>query len=105
MSAVFDTIDHSILLKRFNLEVGTCGAAFDWFVSYLTNGSLSVEISEFSSSSVPITCGVPQGSALGPILFSLYLLPLCLIFVQSHKISYHIYADDTQLYCPLCWLV
>ncbi len=100
LSAAFDTVDHCILLKRFNLEVGICGTALDWFASYLTNRSFSVEIGEFSSSSVSITCGVPQGSILGPILFSLYLLPLRFIF-ESHKVSYHIYADDTQVYFPL----
>ncbi len=100
LSAAFDTVDHCILLKRLNLEVGICGTALDWFASYLPNRSFSVEIGEFSSSSVSITCGVPQGSILGPILFSLYLLPLRFIF-ESHKVSYHIYADDTQLYFPL----
>ncbi len=59
-----------------------------------------MKIGEFSSSSVSITCGVPQGSILGPILFSLYLLPLRFIF-ESHKVSYHIYVDDTQVYFPL----
>ena len=100
LSAAFDTVDHRILLKRLDLEVGIRDGALDWFASYLANMNFLVEIGEFSSSSVPVTCGVPQGSILGPTLFSLYLLPLRSIF-EAHKVSYHIYADDTQLYFPL----
>ena len=73
------------------------GDAQRWIASYLKERSQSVCISGKKSSSVPLTCGVPQGSVLGPDLFSDYSSPVASI-IQSSKISVHCYTDDTQLY-------
>src|SRR5687768_15632321 len=65
--------------------------------SYLSNRSQFISIDNHSSDSLPLTTGVPQGSVLGPLLFTLYTTPISRIFTSS-PISFHLYADDTQLY-------
>ncbi len=72
-----------------------------WFRSYLASRSFSVRIGNFLSSlHAPLSCGVLQGSILGPILFSLYLLPLGAI-IAKHKVSFHCYANDLQIYLTI----
>ncbi len=80
LSAAFDTIDHNILITRLEKIMGIRGTALEWFRSFLSNRSFSVNISQFYSKSAPLHCGVPYGSILGPILFILYMLPLGSIF-------------------------
>ena len=100
LSAAFDTVDHSILIDRLENWVGLSGTVLNWFRSYLRDRDYYVSIGNFVSDQIKMTCGVPQGSILGPLLFNLYMLPLGHI-LKNNKIAYHNYADDTQIYIAL----
>jgi len=97
LSAAFDTIDHDILIKRFEHSYGITSKALSWMKSYLTDRSQCVCVGESFSKYVKLCYGVPQGSVLGPRMYCLYSVPVGNI-IRQHGLSYHIYADDTQLY-------
>ena len=94
-SAAFDTVDHKILLNRLSYSFDISGTVFKWFISYLTNRTQSVSVGD--SSPLPLKYGVPQGSVLRPILFTLYCQPVS-DKIREHNISYQKCADDTQLH-------
>ena len=97
LSAAFDTIDHTTLLERLQYTYGVTDTALAWFRSYLSGRFQTVHIKDSHSSPSALTCGVPQGSVLGPILFILYTQPISKI-VSHHSLSHHCYSDDNQLY-------
>src|SRR2546425_12492489 len=95
--SAFDTINHQILLDRLASFYRFSGLALSLLRSYLSDRTHHVVVQSSSSPAFHITTGVPQGSVLGPLLFSLYTSPISHI-LENTNISFHLYADDTQLY-------
>ena len=71
LSAAVDTLDHAILLRPLESTFGISGVALSWFESYLSDRTQSVVADGLMSTPIPLVFGVPQGSVLGPVLFSL----------------------------------
>ena len=97
LSAAFDAIDHVTLLTRLKNEFGIDDAALNWFESYLEDRYQTVCVDEERSTPACLRFGVPQGSVLGPKLFTMYTRPLGNI-ITNHNLKYHLYADDSQTY-------
>ena len=92
LQKAFDTINHKILLEKMSF-IGFSEITIKWFESYLTNRTFRVSIDKINSSDSTLTCGVPQGSILGPLLFLLYVNDM----PQAVSSDLYLYADDSCL--------
>ena len=95
LKKAFDTINHDILLQKME-RYGIRGVGLNWVKSYIENREQYVQIGEYKSASSLITCGVPQGSILGPKLFILYINDICKV---SNILNFVVFADDTNIFC------
>ena len=93
LEKAFDTVNHKILLSKLE-HYGIRGLTLKWLNSYLDNRKQYVFLSGESSSTQPVSCGVPQGSTLGPLLFLIYINDFHKAFSET---VVHNFADDTNM--------
>ena len=97
LQKAFDTVNHFILIQKLE-KYGVRGLVLDWFKSYLINRKQYTVISDYQSKLQTVTCGAPQGSVLGPLLFLIYVND-----IQSavSSATVKLFADDTNLFFSL----
>ena len=93
LQKAFDTIDHDIVLKKLS-AISFSNHTIGWFKSYLSNRSFRVNLENCYSDPSNITCGVPQESILGPLVFLIYVNDV----PQAVKLNLFLYADES---CPV----
>jgi len=94
LKKAFDTVDHGVLLKKLSM-FNVSPNVIKWMQSYLEHREQRVRINDEVSSAINCNIGVPQGSILGPLLFSLYINDLPTVCTES---EIQMYADDTVIY-------
>lgn len=94
LKKAFDTINHSILLKKLE-RYGIRGIAGNWIKSYLMERPQFIKMGDNNSKCMYIVCGLPQGSILSPLLFNLYIND---IFKVSNIVKMVLFADDTNIF-------
>ena len=103
ISAAFDALDHPVLLARAEEVFGISGSVLRWLSSFVTDRRSFVSLGSdgcVDSDVSVMSSGVPQGSTLGPLLFSMFVSPLGRV-AEQNGCTYHQYADDSQLYMRL----
>ena len=97
LSAAFDTLDHDLLLNRLRDVFGIRDTALAFFGSYLSGRKQTVSVLGRESEPSSLLYGVPQGSVLGPILFTLYTQPQPDV-IERHSVLHYMFAHHTELY-------
>ena len=94
LTAAFDTIDFEILDQIIEKRFFITGTCKEWIMSYITNRKQQTQVTKVLSSDSDVRYGVPQGSILGPLVFSMYITPIGDL-LRKKGLRYQMYADDS----------